>query len=60
MKRSSRRAAFTLLELMVALTIGGLTITSVYAIGSASTRVFRVQNDVANAQTTLRMAMKIF
>lgn len=57
MKRPSRRAAFTLLELMVALTIGGLTITSVYAIGSASTRVFRMQNDVSNAQTTLRMAM---
>lgn len=51
------RAGFTILELMVALTVGGIAISSIYAIGSASTRVFRVQNDVSNAQTTLRMAM---
>ncbi|KAF0166734.1 MAG: hypothetical protein FD160_4059, partial [Caulobacteraceae bacterium] len=51
------RGGFTLLELMVALTVGGIAISSMYAIGAGSTRVFRQQNDIANAQTTLRMAM---
>lgn len=50
-------AGFTLLELMVALTVGGIAISSMYAIGAGSTRVFRQQNDIANAQTALRMAM---
>jgi prepilin-type N-terminal cleavage/methylation domain-containing protein len=51
------RAGFSLLELMVALTVGGIAITSIYAVGSASTRVFYQQQQVANAQTSLRMAM---
>jgi hypothetical protein len=42
---------------MVALTVGGIAISSVYAIGMASTRGFRRQTDIANAQTSLRMAM---
>jgi prepilin-type N-terminal cleavage/methylation domain-containing protein len=54
---SGARAGFSLLELMVALTVGGIAITSIYAVGSASTRVFYQQQQVANAQTSLRMAM---
>jgi hypothetical protein len=42
---------------MVALTVGGIAITSIYAIGAASTRVFYQQHQVANAQTALRMAL---
>ena len=56
--RPRRRDGFTLLELMVALTVGGIAISSIYAIGAASTNVFRVQNEVSNAQSTLRMAME--
>ena len=46
--RPRARAGFSLLELMVALTVGGLAITSIYAVGSASTRVFYQQQQVAN------------
>jgi len=53
----SRRTGFTLIELMVSLTVGGIAISSIYAVGSASTRVFHQQQQVANAQTTLRMAL---
>lgn len=56
-RSDAARAGFTILELMVALTIGGVAISSIYAIGAASTRVFRQQHDIANAQTSLRMAM---
>jgi prepilin-type N-terminal cleavage/methylation domain-containing protein len=53
----ARRAAFTIIELMVALTVGGLAIGSMYAIGSATTRQFYSQQQVASAQTSLRMAL---
>jgi prepilin-type N-terminal cleavage/methylation domain-containing protein len=53
----SRRAGFTLVELMVSLTVGGIAISSIYAVGAASTRAFYQQQQVANAQTTLRMAL---
>lgn len=56
-ERVAAPLGFTLLELMVALTVGGIAISSVYAIGAASTRVFRQQHEIANAQTSLRMAM---
>lgn len=52
-----RAQGFTLLELMVALTVGGIAITSIYAVGSASTRQFHTQQQIANAQTSLRMAV---
>lgn len=42
---------------MVALAAGGIALTSIYAIGSASTKHFREQQRVANTQTSLRMAM---
>jgi prepilin-type N-terminal cleavage/methylation domain-containing protein len=52
-----RRSGFTLLELMVSLGIGGLAITSIYAISAASTVTFQQQQQVATSQTALRMAM---
>ncbi len=53
----TRRGAFTLLELMVSLTIGGLAISSIYAIGAVTSRQFHQQQGIANAQTSLRLAL---
>jgi prepilin-type N-terminal cleavage/methylation domain-containing protein len=55
--RRRRRLGFTLLELMISLTVGGIAITSIYAIGASATRNFHQQQQVATAQTALRMAM---
>lgn len=59
MKRRSSRAnaGFTLIELMVALVISGFVIGAMYSIGSASSRHFQVQHQVANMQSALRFAM---
>jgi prepilin-type N-terminal cleavage/methylation domain-containing protein len=51
------RRGFSLLELMVALTLGGIAITSIYAVGAASTRTFHQQHQVATTQSSLRIAM---
>jgi len=60
-RRSTRRArrahGFTLLELMVSLTIGGLAISAMYTIGSALVRQYHQQQQAANAMTTLRVAL---
>ena len=56
-RNSRARAGFTLVEIMVALTVGGIAIGSLYAVGSASTRQFRDQQRVSAAQTSLRSAM---
>jgi prepilin-type N-terminal cleavage/methylation domain-containing protein len=55
--RKARSAGFTMLEMMVAMTVGGIAISSMYAIGSASTRHFREQQRVSTAQSSLRVAM---
>lgn len=57
-RRAARREGFTLVELMVALTIGGVALTAIYAVGSASSRHFREQQRVSSAQTALRMAVE--
>ncbi|HEX7477763.1 MAG TPA: prepilin-type N-terminal cleavage/methylation domain-containing protein [Polyangiales bacterium] len=51
-------AGFSLVELMVALTIGGVALTSIYAVGAASTRHFREQARISTTQTSVRMAME--
>lgn len=51
------RRGFTVIELMVALTVGGIAISSVYAIGAASTQNFRQQQRVSATQSSLRAAM---
>lgn len=58
-KNIAARGGFTLLEVMVALTVGGIALTSIYAIGSASTRHFQGQQRVSAAQTSLRTAMAV-
>lgn len=54
-----RSSGFTLLEIMVALTVGGIALGSIYAVGSASTRHFRAQQHISAAQTSLRGAMNV-
>jgi len=58
-RRFSARArrGFTMLELMISLTVGGLAISSIYAVGAASSRQFHQQQQIANAQSTLRLAL---
>lgn len=54
---STRRAGFTLIELMVALLVGSIAISSFYAISRSSTLFFQEQNRVGNLQTRLQQAM---
>jgi prepilin-type N-terminal cleavage/methylation domain-containing protein len=56
-RRSQRTAGFTLVELMIALTISGIVIGAMYSVGSASSRHFQVQHQAANMQSALRFAM---
>jgi prepilin-type N-terminal cleavage/methylation domain-containing protein len=56
--RTRRAAGFTLIELMVSLTIGGLAIGSMYSIGSTLTRHYHQQQQSANAMTSLRVAIE--
>jgi prepilin-type N-terminal cleavage/methylation domain-containing protein len=51
------RAGFTLLEVMIALAVGGIALSSIYAVGAASTRHFRQQQRISAVQTSLRSAM---
>lgn len=53
----SRRAGFTLLELMVALVIGALVIISMMTLGSASQRHFQEQQRIGVTQRSVRRAM---
>lgn len=55
--QNKRTAAFTLVELMVALVISGVVIGAMYSVGSASSRHFQVQHQAANMQSSLRFAM---
>jgi prepilin-type N-terminal cleavage/methylation domain-containing protein len=58
MARNKHRArGFTVVELMVALTVGGIAVSSLYAVGSASTRHFREQQRISTTQSSLRSAM---
>ncbi len=56
--RSVRRAGFTLVELMVALTIGALVVAAVFSLGGASSRHFQEQQRVGVTQRSVRNAME--
>ncbi len=57
-RRSQRnRHGFTVVELMVSLCVGGIAISSLYAVGAASTRHFREQQRISTTQSSLRSAM---
>lgn len=57
--RDQKAGGFTLLEVMIALAVGGIALSSMYAVGSASTRHFRQQQRISATQTSLRAAMDI-
>lgn len=57
MSRRRRQQGFTLLELMVALTVGGLVVTAVFMLGGASSRQFQEQQRIGITQRSVRMAM---
>ncbi len=50
------RRGFTLIELMVAMTIGAITVTTMFTMAAASTKFFQNQQRVAQMQLSLRMA----
>lgn len=52
-----KRSGFTVVELMISLCVGGIAISSLYAIGAASTRHFREQQRISTTQSSLRSAM---
>jgi prepilin-type N-terminal cleavage/methylation domain-containing protein len=56
-RQSAQRSGFTLLEVMIALLVGGVALSSIYAVGAASTRHFRQQQRISAVQTSLRSAM---
>ncbi len=56
-RRPRRAPGFTLLELMVSLTIGGLAISAMYTIGAALVRQYHQQQQSANSMTSLRVAL---
>lgn len=56
-RRARRRAGFTLVELMVSLTIGALVVAAVFSLGGASSRHFQEQQRIGVTQRSVRMAM---
>jgi type II secretory pathway pseudopilin PulG len=57
MPRRRAKHGFTVVELMVSLCVGGIAISSLYAVGAASTRHFREQQRISTTQGSLRAAM---
>ncbi|GAB4204176.1 MAG: hypothetical protein OHK0013_18910 [Sandaracinaceae bacterium] len=55
--RRRRRHGFTLVEMMVALTIGALVIGTVYTIGSSAARHFHEQQRISQLQLSVRLAL---
>jgi type II secretory pathway pseudopilin PulG len=54
----TRTSAFTLVELMVALTAGALVIASAFVVGAGSSRDFGDQNRIAQTQMSLRAGIE--
>ncbi|MFT3924969.1 MAG: prepilin-type N-terminal cleavage/methylation domain-containing protein [Myxococcales bacterium] len=53
----SKRGGFTLVELMIAVLAGGITVTAAYYLGSASSKSFNNQMRTTATQSSLRSAM---
>lgn len=53
----ARSAGFTLVELMVALTVTAAVVATIYTIGGASARNFHEQQRISQLQLAVRMAM---
>lgn len=52
-------AGFTLVEMLVAVVAGAMTIATVYSLGAGSSRAFQEQNRVNQAQAAVRSAMEL-
>jgi len=57
-RRSRAPAGFTLLEMLVAVVAGTMTIATVYTLGAGSTRAFHEQNRINQSQAAVRAAME--
>jgi prepilin-type N-terminal cleavage/methylation domain-containing protein len=55
--RATRRGGFSLIELMVALSIGGVAIGAFYSLGKEVFRVFNQQQQIASTQMGARVAI---
>lgn len=56
-RRPKRLEGFTLLEMMIALTIGSLVIATVYTIGASAARHFHEQQRISQLQLSVRLAL---
>lgn len=56
-QRRSRRAGFTLLEMMVALTMGAIVVATVFTVGASSARHFQEQQRISQLQLSVRLAL---
>lgn len=59
MSRLSRRAGFTLVELIIAITIAGLVMGSIYKILSGNQRFFQAQAQILDVQQNIRAVAQI-
>ncbi|MBX7193257.1 MAG: prepilin-type N-terminal cleavage/methylation domain-containing protein [Sandaracinaceae bacterium] len=57
LRASRARAGFTLVEMMIALTIGAMVIATVYTIGSSAARHFQEQQRISQVQLSVRLAL---
>lgn len=58
MRNGRAEAGFTLLEMLIALVAGAMTIATVYTLGAGSTRAFQEQNRINQTQGAVRGAME--
>jgi len=59
LSRLSRRAGFTLVELIVAITISGLVMGSIYKILASNQRFYQAQNQILDVQQNIRAVAQI-
>lgn len=57
-KRTARERGFTLIELMVSITVGGIVIAIAYTMSAGASRALRVSHEVAQTQSSVRLAME--
>lgn len=55
--RRSRQSGFTLLEMMVALTMGAIVVATVFTVGASSARHFQEQQRISQLQLSVRLAL---
>lgn len=56
-QRRKRQSGFTLLEMMVALTMGAIVVATVFTVGASSARHFQEQQRISQLQLSVRLAL---